>query len=141
MKVTDVLAATKSDRTTFGVRVRGVGELTFRYPGSADEYNALRIAAIRWVKAVTTRPAPHWQPYLPLSEDTLGQCFWVRALGVDPKWSETDVLMATHDAPALIPLLYAHVMQRIGETVMMMEADEIEGLGETSEPTDTAETS
>lgn len=135
MRAADVLAATKSEETTFGVRVRGVGELQFRYPASADEYNALRVAALRWVKAASTRPAPHWKPYLPLSDETLGQCFWVRALGVDPQWSEVEVLQATTQAPALIPLLYAQVMQRIGETVMTLEVEDIEGLGEPSEST------
>lgn len=139
MKASEVIAGLPAKAETFEVRVAngevGSVPLMFRYPASADEYAGLRVSARKFARMVRDRAPDAWKPYLPLSEEMAAACWWVHALGVDPTWSQMDVLMATRDAPALIPFLHTSIMTAIGATVARLETEEIESLGEPSEPT------
>jgi hypothetical protein len=134
--VADLLQVGSVDAEEHEARL--AGGVTVRFRGLVDATDMLRIArdAGKFANRCQTNPLPDWKPYLPADEQVCRMAWEMHARMIDPPMTAQDALQLAKQRGAAFTMLYAEMQKGIGDWANA-EAEELDRLGESSEPTAT----
>lgn len=86
----------------------------------------IKVKAAKLARALSTTAPPEWKPWLPIDVDTAEIIFELSMLVVEPKFSNLEAAEFCVTVGPLAAYIHGQIMFRIGQNIVITEADLLE---------------